>query len=107
MQIDPVTLSAAAGILLSLALSYIPGLRTKYADLHSDWKRLIMLGALLIVTIGIAMLSCTKLIPYIPCTVDGILDLIGMFIAALIANQAIYPISPKATDVKMLKEAKG
>lgn len=112
MEISPNTITAAgvgsaAGILLSLLFSYIPGLRTKYAALAEDWKKLIMLGAVVAVSAGIIALSCTGLVPLITCDKAGLLDFAYIFISALVANQAVYPITPKATDVKMVKEAQG
>jgi hypothetical protein len=99
--------SAAAGTLLSLLFSYIPGLRTKYAALAEDWKKLVMLGAIIAISGGILALSCTGVIPFIACDKAGLIDFAYIFISTLVANQAVYPITPKTTDVKMLKEAQG
>jgi hypothetical protein len=112
MEISPNTLTAAgigsaAGVLLSLLFSYIPGLRIRYAALHEDWKRLVMLGAIVAVSAGIAGLSCSGLIPIISCDKSGLLDFAFIFISSMVANQSTYPITPQATDVKMLKEARG
>jgi hypothetical protein len=97
----------AAGILLSLFFSYVPGLRLKYAALHEDWKKVVMLGAIVAISAGIIGLSCTGVIPFIACDKAGLIDFAFVFISTLIANQSTYPITPKATDVKMLKEAQG
>jgi hypothetical protein len=87
-------LSAIAGIILSLAFSYVPGLSDWYGGQDPAVKRLIMAGLLLVVAVGALVLSCANIIADVECTQAGLLSLIGTFIAALIANQAVYLISP-------------
>ena len=56
--INPEVLSAAAGVLLSLAFSYLPGLNGWFASLEGTHKRLVMLAALVLVAAGAFALSC-------------------------------------------------
>lgn len=88
-------LGALAGLILSLAFSYVPGLSDKFATLESTTKRLIMAGLLLLVAGGAFGLSCANVINAIECTQAGALSLINTFVAALVANQATYLISPQ------------
>lgn len=92
------TLTAAAGILISLACSYIPKLKDKYAALDGTQKRLMMLTALLAITAGTFGLSCAKVaiagVVLVTCDQVGAISLIQPFIAALVANQAAFLISP-------------
>lgn len=88
-------LGALAGLILSLAFSYIPGLSDKFALLDSTQKRLIMAALLLVVSIGAFGLSCASVINAIECTQAGALNLVTTFIAALVANQAAFLISPQ------------
>lgn len=90
------TIASLSGVILSLLFSYIPGLKDKYAALTADYKRLIMLGALLAVTLGIYGASCAGLSAQVACDVDGAKSLLGFFISAAIANQAAYMITPAA-----------
>jgi hypothetical protein len=83
-------LAELAGILLSLAFSYVPGLREKYDALDGIYKRLIMGGALLVVAGAVFGLSCAGIIGDVVCTEAGAVGLVRVFIAALIANQATY-----------------
>ena len=46
---NPEVLSAAAGVLLSLAFSYLPGLNGWFSSLDGTHKRLVMLAALVLV----------------------------------------------------------
>ncbi len=87
-------LGAIAGVLLSLAFSYIPGLSDKFAALPATTKRLIMAGLLLVVAVGALALSCANVVVTVECTQAGLLALINTFIAALVANQAAYMIAP-------------
>jgi ABC-type transport system involved in cytochrome c biogenesis permease subunit len=91
-------LSYYAGILLSLIFSYVPGIEDKYKLLDGVYKRLVMLLLLIITTGGIFALACWSVTAeFIPITCDpvGLKTLVTAFIGALIANQAVFLISPK------------
>lgn len=87
-------LGAIAGVLLSLAFSYIPGLSDKFAALDATVKRLVMAALLLAVAVGALALSCANLVVTVECSQGGLMALINTFIAALVANQAAYLIAP-------------
>jgi hypothetical protein len=93
-------LSAVAGMLLSLAFSYVPGLSTWFGELDGVYKRLVMLAALVLVAGGAAALSCLG-IPQVDgvvlpaCDQPGLLSLLEAWVAALVANQATYLISAR------------
>jgi len=106
MEMTAEQLSAVAGIVLSLALSYIPGLRAWFAGLPGDYKRLIVLALLIVVTGAAFGLSCGGVIQAVACTQEGALGLITSFIAALVANQAAYTVSPEPADVRTAKAAR-
>ena len=53
-------LSAAAGIVLSLGFSYIPGVSQRFDGLTPTQKRLAMLGLLLACALGVFGLSCAN-----------------------------------------------
>jgi hypothetical protein len=93
------TLSAIVAIGMSLAFSYIPGLGPWYAPLPSEKKQLIMLGALFVVSLGVVGLACTGLAAdfglNITCDRAGVLAVVRAFIAALVANQAAYKLTPQ------------
>ena len=88
-------IAAVAGILLSLFFSYVPGLNKKFAALQSDYKRLIMLAALAIASIGVFGVACLGWFDVgVECNQDGALAVLQAFVLALIANQSAYAISP-------------
>jgi hypothetical protein len=88
-------LAMVAGVILSLAFSYIPGVSDWYAQRDGTEKRLIMAGLLLAVAAGAFGLSCAQVLSTVTCTRDGALGLVYAFIAALVANQTAYSISPR------------
>ena len=56
------TLAMVAGIILTLTFSYVPGLNRQYATLSPEFKRLIMLGLLILVSAGAIGVACTGLV---------------------------------------------
>jgi len=99
------TLSLIAGAALSLAFSYIPGLREDFELLDPTEKRLVMLGLLLVTTVAVEIMACLgwgalwglKL----TCNQTGIADLIEQLV---IANQSIYAISPRRYQFSLTDE---
>lgn len=92
-------LSSISAILLSLAFSYIPGIEPWYEPLPSNTKRLIMVGVLFVVSLGAVGLACTGLAAEVglelTCDRAGVLQVVSAFIAALVANQAAYKLTPR------------
>lgn len=92
-------LNGASGVIISLIFSYVPKVQNWYAVLDSKNKRLVMLGMLFVVTVGIYALACLGVADrfglQVTCDQDGLVALVQAFLTALIANQATYLISPK------------
>ena len=99
----PELLVSIAGIILSLAFSYVPGLAAKFAGLESVYKRLITLGLALVAAVGVFGLSCAGLIDSVTCDQAGGWNLLQLFIYAAIANQAAYTLSPETQVVQDAK----
>ena len=90
-------LSLYAGVLVSLGFGYFPWLSKWYEALDAAYKKLVMAGSLLVIAVGILALACTGYgtlfgVPIV-CDQAGIAQLIKIFIAALIANQATYLVT--------------
>ena len=94
------SLSAAAGIVLTLCASYLPGFSDWYEPLAPNAKRLLMLTLLLatsLISYGIACAGLgVELGITIECNQQGALTVLRAFISALIANQSAYAISPRS-----------
>jgi hypothetical protein len=104
----PELLASLCAMLLSLAASYLPGFSTWYSALESLPKRLVMLGLLAAVSAACYGLACAGLLQplasqlgsgepglSLTCNTPGALALLKAFLAALLANQAVYQISKK------------
>lgn len=100
-------LAAAAGILLSLIFSYVPGVAPWFEGKDATTKRGIML--LLIVLVGAASFAAACFNIVIPginlvCTQAGIVELLTNILVAAIANQTTYQLSPEPAWKKVLRE---
>ena len=107
-KLTPEQLSAIVGVCLSLLFSYIPGLSTKFAALGSQMKSLIMAGLLLVVAGAVFGLSCGTILQVnISCDKAGVIQLVTIYVSALIANQGAYLLSPQTNAVKKALADKG
>ena len=85
--------AAAAGTLLSLAFSFIPGLRQAYDALNDQLKALVMLALNIVVIVAAFGLSCWGPYSYFDCTAVGAwvaVELAALVAVALVANQAAF-----------------
>jgi len=91
--LGPELLAAMAGVILSLAFSYVPGVKTWYKGLSGEWKRLIMAGLLLVTALVLYGLGCAAVVKGVTCSRDGFAQLVWMFLVALVSNQSTYTIA--------------
>lgn len=104
----PEILAAVAGVILSLAFSYIPNLRTWFAEKPKETQQLVMLGLLFLVAAASYGLACAGILSELfgvtlTCDKAGMLGLIRALIFAIMANQGVYQLTPKAADVRLVK----
>lgn len=92
----PEELSAVFGVALSLAFSYIPGVKGWYDALAADYKRLVMLVGLLVIAGGMFALACVGEYAGLTCDKPGAILAVRVFIAAAVANQAAFLLTPSA-----------
>lgn len=89
---------STAGVVLSLAFTYIPGLKTWYEKL-SGYKALIMVALVLVVSLVYFGLGCTpfgvRIGIEIPCDVDGAITVALAFVRVLVANQTAYLLTKR------------
>ena len=104
---DANELSAIAAAVLSLLFSYVPGLDAWYAALQPAVKRLLMLALVLVVAAGSYALACYGWADAmgigVTCDQEGALGLLRAVIAALVANQSIYLVSPPTARVRQAR----
>lgn len=90
-------LAGAAGVLLSLALSFVPGLAQWLARKDPTWKRLTVLIAVMLVAAIAFGLSCLRVagLPFqIECSTTGAFGLAESVFWCLVGNQAADRITP-------------
>ena len=96
---DASQLAALAGGALSLAFSYIPGLKTWFDGLTTGYKQLVMGVALIVVALVVFGISCAGLGASfgwsVACTAAGAVGFLQVLITALVANQAVFLITKK------------
>jgi hypothetical protein len=97
-------ISGIAGVILSIALMYIPGLNVKWDELLPDRKRMYVGLLLLLSTAGVIGVSCTNLIVVVTCDKVGILDVLFALVMALTANQSMHRLLPMPKAVKLARE---
>jgi hypothetical protein len=90
-------LAGISGAVLSLLFSYVPGIKAQYDKLTSAQKGLVMLGLLVLVSIGAFGLSCANspLISGVTCDEQGAWGIVSALLVALTANQATYLMAPQ------------
>jgi hypothetical protein len=92
------TLNALLGAFLSLLLSFT-SIRNWYEPLSSDAKRLIVAGVLALISLTSYLLACFDVGAAfemgIECGPGGALAILEAFLAAAVANQATYALTPR------------
>jgi hypothetical protein len=105
---DAQTLALLSGVVLSLLFSYIPGLNTWYAALDGTIKRLIMLALLFVTGLAVVGIACAgfgvALGISVTCDQTGFIGVLKAFVAAAIANQAAYSVTPQTASVKAARQ---
>ena len=87
-------LTSVAAALLSLAMSYIPGLKDWYAPLTDANKKIIMLVLVLVATIGSLAYACGSADGELTaCFAKNWLDYLRVFLLAVGVNQGVYRIT--------------
>lgn len=85
-------LAEISGLVVSLALKYLPWLSDWYDGQTSKTRALVAVVAMLVVTAVAYGLSCTGEYSFFECSRAGALAAAELFIAALVANQATYTV---------------
>lgn len=103
---SPEALASFAGIGLSLVLSYVPGLADWYETRPSTSKRAVMALMLLAVAIGSAVWTCSQPQvgdPFRMCIGSSWRAYAQAFVAALVASQGAYLLTPKDKDGNVIR----
>ena len=119
--LTPEWLTLAAGAVLSLAFSFVPGLNVWYAAKSETFKKWFMVGMLCAVSGVLITSMCLSVIVIegLTCSEIGIGTFLETLLLAILANQGVYGLTPlpqsvriaklrsKTVDETALKKAKG
>jgi uncharacterized membrane protein YeaQ/YmgE (transglycosylase-associated protein family) len=103
----PDQLSAAAGITLSLALAYVPGLREVWEPLDGTRKRAVLGLMLIAVAAGSVGASCAGWIDTAACDRTGVMAAGSALISALIGSQAAYVVAAQSRQERTAERRLG
>lgn len=93
-------LSYVLGIVTSLLLAYVPGLRARFAALDATRKRLIMLALMVLTALGIFAAGCAGLTDAVTCDKAGAIKLLRLAIEWAVASQTAFLLSPRDAKAK-------
>lgn len=95
----PTEISAIAGVILSLLLAYLPGVKDWFEALPGERKRLLLAGLLALAAGGALLWGCYQLGGDLgACMQRNWQSYITGYIGALVANQATYLLAVRRTD---------
>lgn len=104
---DELQLGIIAGTVLSLVLSYAPGVAKVYEELSQEIKQAVNIGLMVLVAAIIFVLSCANQLDIgVICALSGALDLVLLILSGLIATQGIYQANSYIAEKLRLKFAK-
>ncbi len=93
---DAELLGGLAGIILSLAFAYIPGIRNRYDPLPNATKQAIMGALIVVAALGTFGASCAGIVDVgLTCDKAGAIGLLGVMFSTLIGNQAMFPLTKR------------
>jgi hypothetical protein len=91
-----IDLAAISGVVLALGFAYVPGLNDWYAGLEKKYKQMLMGIMLVVVAVAVFGLQCAGVKDFgLICSQEGAVKFVEVLIAALVANQGIYPLIKK------------
>jgi len=84
-------LGIIAGTVLSLVLSYAPGVAGWYSKLPAENKQVVNIALMFMVAVVAFILTCTdQVLIGIVCTLQGALNLLIVFLSGLISGQGVH-----------------
>src|SRR5690554_6770995 len=96
---DTVPFSAKAGIVLAIALSYTPKLKTWFEGLDGESKRLVVGVLIVLIAVGSYWAGCQgivlEVLEPVQCSQAGLQTMVDNVIWALLSSQATYQLLPK------------
>lgn len=96
-----VQIATIAGVIITLALAYLPGVSAKWEALDGTRKRLALGILYAAVSIGLYVPSCFGGPQLVECSTDSIWSVVLAFLMALISSQSMYAVLPAQDKARM------
>lgn len=85
IQLSPILISSAVGLIISIMLEIVPGMREWWAGKGSQWKSLIILLLMVFVGAIVFLLSCYSPYTYVECSNFGVWSVVNVVAGAMMA----------------------
>lgn len=95
-MIDITLFASIAGIIISLACSYVPGLSPRWDALDGVTKRMVMGILMFVVAVFVVAASCSGIAGIVSCDKVGVITVLSAFVSALVANQSVYQLTRRS-----------
>jgi hypothetical protein len=96
-----VQIATIAGVVITLALAYVPGLKAWWEERDSTQKRVVLAALYLAVSAGLYVPSCLGGPQLVQCSTESIWTVVLAFLMALISSQSMYTVLPAETKERM------
>ena len=97
-------LSALAACILSLSLTYVPGLRHWYAGLSAEGRAGGAAASIVLAAMGAFIAGCAGIVGTIDCTQQGWQALLQSVISALAASQSLYMVTRRIAPARRARD---
>lgn len=94
-------IATVAGVIITLALAYAPGLKDRWEALNGTQKRLVLGILYAAVSAGLYVPSCWGGPVLVECSTDSIWSVVLAFLMALISGQSTYTALPAEDKARM------
>lgn len=101
MENLPELIGGLGGLLITLALAYAPGLRSRWEALSGSQKRAVLAACYVAMGAGLYVPSCFGGPQVVACDTSSIWDVVTAVLAALVAGQGMYTALPSQTKARM------
>ncbi|HCS40383.1 MAG TPA: hypothetical protein DIW44_12470 [Anaerolineaceae bacterium] len=107
-KLDAQIFVVLVSIVLSVAWSFLPKLRVKFAELAANIKAIVNVILMFILAVLMFLFTCTNWnpIPGVVCSIEGAKALATLIFLAVISNYTTYGLTDPPADVKEAKASR-
>lgn len=108
-KLDAQIFIVLVSIVLSVAWSFLPKLRVKFAELAANIKAIVNVILMIILAVLMFLFTCTNWnpIPGVVCSIEGAKSLATLIFLAVVGNYTTYGLTDPPEDVKAAKASRG